>query len=197
MSARDIMLKAVAGNQPDLTPLPDEGSLELTDGDHVSAFIALLEGIGGQVIRVNSYAEIEHYIRSTFTGEDRVVTTCPQLTFYRDEAPGKPHALFDVDLAVLESDLAVAENGAVWIANLSERVTPFICQHLAVIVAPSAIVADLHHAYDKIASMDYDFGVFIAGPSKTADIEQSLVLGAHGPKTMTVFLFQADSFPAH
>jgi L-lactate utilization protein LutC len=35
---------------------------------------------------------------------------------------------------------------------------------------------------------DYGFATFIAGPSKTADIEQSLVLGAHGPRSMTVFL---------
>jgi L-lactate dehydrogenase complex protein LldG len=32
------------------------------------------------------------------------------------------------------------------------------------------------------------FATFIAGPSKTADIEQSLVLGAHGPRSLTVFL---------
>ena len=42
---------------------------------------------------------------------------------------------------------------------------------------------------DRIHFRDI-FGVFIAGPSKTADIEQSLVLGAHGPKTMTVFVIE-------
>jgi len=50
------------------------------------------------------------------------------------------------------------------------------------------IVATMHHAYQQIDIAKEGFGVFIAGPSKTADIEQSLVLGAHGPKTMTVFL---------
>lgn len=34
----------------------------------------------------------------------------------------------------------------------------------------------------------YGFATFIAGPSKTADIEQSLVLGAHGPRSLVVFL---------
>ncbi len=46
----------------------------------------------------------------------------------------------------------------------------------------------MHDAYDIIADQEYDFATFIAGPSKTADIEQSLVLGAHGPKTMMVFV---------
>jgi L-lactate dehydrogenase complex protein LldG len=46
----------------------------------------------------------------------------------------------------------------------------------------------MHEAYARIGSATYGFGSFIAGPSKTADIEQSLVLGAHGPASMTVFL---------
>jgi L-lactate dehydrogenase complex protein LldG len=50
----------------------------------------------------------------------------------------------------------------------------------------------MHAAYERIETMEtavgYGFATFIAGPSKTADIEQSLVLGAHGPRSMTVFL---------
>ena len=56
------------------------------------------------------------------------------------------------------------------------------------VVNKDNIVPTMHHAYNIIADKDYGFATFIAGPSKTADIEQSLVLGAHGPKAMTVFI---------
>jgi L-lactate dehydrogenase complex protein LldG len=46
----------------------------------------------------------------------------------------------------------------------------------------------MHQAYEILGSNLPDFGLFIAGPSKTADIEQSLVLGAHGPVSLIVFL---------
>jgi L-lactate dehydrogenase complex protein LldG len=73
---------------------------------------------------------------------------------------------------------------------MGQRVLPYIAQHLAVIVREDSIVSTMHDAYAKIASEDYGFGGFIGGPSKTADIEQALVLGAHGPLSMTVYLIK-------
>jgi len=46
----------------------------------------------------------------------------------------------------------------------------------------------MHEAYQKTNSLDYSYGVFITGPSKTADIEQTLVVGAQGPRRMLVLL---------
>ena len=96
----------------------------------------------------------------------------------------------DIELAVLEAELAVAENGAVWLPEhrMGQRIIPYICQHLAVVVPADRIVPTLHEAYEQIGVGDYGFGAFIGGPSKTADIEQALVLGAHGPISMTVFI---------
>ena len=108
-------------------------------------------------------------------------------------APGTdPHTLADVDLAVLPAQFGVAENSALWVTDehLPLRVLPFICQHLALVVPGQRIVPLMQQAYGVIGAQEYGFGTFIAGPSKTADIEQSLVLGAHGARTLSVFILE-------
>jgi L-lactate dehydrogenase complex protein LldG len=100
------------------------------------------------------------------------------------------HELEGVDLAVLAGTIGVLENGAIWVPTegLRHRAVFVVAQHLALVLPASALVADMHEAYERLRFEGRSFGTFIAGPSKTADIEQALVIGAHGARSCTVFL---------
>lgn len=109
-----------------------------------------------------------------------------KLDWFNDD----PHSLEDVELTIVKAHFGIAENSALWVTDdlLGQRVATFIPQYLAIVVRKNDMVATMHQAYERIGNQEYGFGTFIAGPSKTADIEQSLVLGAHGARGLIVFL---------
>lgn len=193
MSSREEILSAVQNNQPAFTGLPDISIFKGDTGNPVDRFTETLIAIGGKVIPVGSMQDIRDHVLNNMGNGSRNITTVALLGDIMEHVYQKdanPHSLQDVDNAVIEAHFGVAENGAVWVTEdmLMLRVLPFICQHLAVIVNAQDIVPTMHEAYERIGNTNYNFGTFIAGPSKTADIEQSLVLGAHGPRSMTVLL---------
>jgi len=107
-----------------------------------------------------------------------------------------PHELKHIDYAIMPARFAVAENGAIWVDSeqlnglnaKTHRVLPFICENLVLVLNKDNIVATMHDAPAKMRLHVGDFGTFIAGPSKTADIEQALVVGAHGAFSLKVYL---------
>jgi L-lactate dehydrogenase complex protein LldG len=192
MSSRETILAAIKANQPAPELLPDiEGFRNVAPGD-VAAFRKVVETLGGEVIDIVEYADIKKHYASGTNTPALVVAVNPD--FYpgalTEWKTGDGRQLEQVDLAIVPGQLGVAENGAVWVTEkeLIVRVLPFIAQHLAIVLSASTILPTMHDAYDHIGGPETGFGVFIAGPSKTADIEQSLVLGAHGAKSLTIFL---------
>lgn len=158
----------------------------------VQKYKKVFESIGGRVFLVDDYAAIQVLIRQHYDTGKRIATTLPELAegceLIVPTVP--PYTYEDIELAIIRAHFSVAENGAVWLSDevMGQRIIPYICQHLAVVVRAETIVPTLHEAYDIIGEGTYGFGGFIAGPSKTADIEQALVLGAHGPLSMVVFV---------
>ena len=192
-SSREAMLKRIQQNQPSFVAPPSIPAFQPYFDDTFQKYIDVLKGIGGRVYVVNNYDEIIAQIKEDFRGAKRIVSfekafapIAELLSDYNED----PHHFENADVYIVISPLGVAENGAVWISDkeMPIRVLPFIAQSLVAVIRKSSIVPTMHDAYNIIGNEEYGFATFIAGPSKTADIEQSLVLGAHGPKTMTVFI---------
>ena len=189
---REKILEAVLKNQPESTALPDTSMFKGTGNDLVQKYMDIFKTIGGSCFLADTIDSVKTLINEKFDLSKRIVTTLPELSDRFELISGTvdPHSYNDIEVAIIKAHFSVAENGAVWLTEevMGQRIIPYICQHLAVIVYAESIVPTLHEAYEKIGTGDYGFGGFIGGPSKTADIEQALVLGAHGPLTMTVFI---------
>lgn len=171
----------------------DESRLSKFD-DPIATFVESLAVVGGECHQVDSHGDVAKRLGEipVFRDARRVASTVPECVAGNVdlEMLDDPHALATVDWTVARGEFAVAENGAIWIdgQTLPHRVAIFLSQYLAIVVSRDAIVDHMHQAYRRIENPGKGYGVFVSGPSKTADIEQSLVLGAHGCRTLQVFL---------
>lgn len=193
MSSRASILEKIKLNQPSsITELPHLESLGQETFDVLNTYKKVLQGIGGDFVEAQDYDAIITFVNKNYAVEKRIITTISQLAEIAtmDWMNDDPHTLENVELALVKAHFGVAENSALWVTDdlLGQRVSVFIPQYLAIVVSKKDIVATMHQAYERIGNQEYGFGTFIAGPSKTADIEQSLVLGAHGARGLTVFL---------
>lgn len=192
MGSRDAILSRIKANKPELIDIPQIDATVFDERlDLLKEFTKKVEVVGGNVFSATSNQDVIIQVEKLYENTSINYSNLSGTTFFNTlelEKIQNPKELEDLDVLVLESNLAVAENGSIWLEDdkLPMRVLPFITKHLVLVLKEENIVPYMHQAYEKITKTD--FGVFISGPSKTADIEQSLVIGAHGALSLSVFI---------
>ena len=195
MSSRADILAKIKANKPESLVLPIVDSKIFDEQfDLQTNFKKMVEAVGGNVLEVNSIETIHAQVDILFPDSKIKYSNLENSESFNSislAAIQKPQELEDLEILILEGEFGVAENGAVWLTNaeLPIRVLPFITNHLVLVLDRSKLVQNMHEAYQHLEGENFDFGLFLSGPSKTADIEQSLVIGAQGAMSLTVLLY--------
>jgi L-lactate dehydrogenase complex protein LldG len=189
MNSREKILNRIKKNQPALIDYAVNVIKHTVPENSIEKFKSSLQAVGGAVAEIKNVSEAKSNIEIFFPKASLILSGVREIS-YESKTPENAHALAEIEVAILEGEFGVAENGAVWITekNMIDRALPFICENLVLVIRKENILPTLHEAYDRINDSQYEYGTFISGPSKTADIEQSLVLGAHGAKALVVFI---------
>ncbi|MGD1215815.1 MAG: LUD domain-containing protein [Terriglobales bacterium] len=194
MNGRDAILASLRRNVLPVSPLPDAPAA-ITYADPERQFAEAFGSVGGKFVRVASLAEVNTELGKfeSYTQARKIASLIPDIGRANVDlaALTDPHELEGLDIAIIAGEFGVAENGAVWVPGSTlgpHRAIFVVTQHLVLVVPAGQIVHNMHQAYDRIRLERPGFGIFISGPSKTADIEQALVIGAHGARSCSLFL---------
>lgn len=195
MSSKSEILGRLRANVRETYDMPDLSFKKLTFEDPVAEFIKqTTTTAGAKLIELRPTDDINEKIHEAFPNAKNIASNLPGVK--ADKNPDeveKAQDLDGTDVGVIEGGVACAENACVWVPmNMKQKAICFISESLVLIVSKKNIVSNMHEAYKKLEEMGetskYGFGTFISGPSKTADIEQTLVYGAQAATALTVFL---------
>jgi L-lactate dehydrogenase complex protein LldG len=191
MSSRDDILARVRKNQPPPQPLPAVPTFDAMARSLVEVFKAAVLGMGGKLAGAPADGDLDALVRRLFPDAKVICSATPEVKGNRPlDSVLSPADLSNVDVGVVRAIYGVAETGSLWLTEKEFKVNTlgFLAQHLVVLLDPARILENLHHAYRERSQFDTGYGVFMTGPSATADIEGVLIHGAQGIRTLTVVL---------
>jgi L-lactate dehydrogenase complex protein LldG len=196
VSARDDILASIRSRTRGAAPKPEPYSAPIITSDLIAAFVAKAEAVDTEIQILDREVEIPTAIAEILRAHNLAarihlppnsdVAGLDALTILRDP-PGPD------DTAVTRAPLAIAETGT--LVQLARDASPASWHfrpgfEIAVLKA-SDIVGHFEDALQKLKTQTLPPTInLITGPSRTGDIEQTLELGAHGPKALAVLILR-------
>lgn len=180
----------------------DESPFILPEKDLGKYFKEQLDSISGRCILCKDRSSLINEIKKTLAEKGLQKIHCEDCNIqailsdagiaYNEDFDDKNIA----DASITPCDALSARTGSVIVssATLGQRQIQIYPPVHIVIAYENQLFDDLPNAFNYIEQQGviYNSSVFsvITGPSRTADIEKTLILGAHGPKDFFVFLVQ-------
>ena len=160
----------------------------------LKAEFALLKDAGEMLETVLRLCDSERWSKiGTHRGE-LTDSVCNQLKLpvCHTDDPYEANDLESCSVGITQCDALVAQSGSVLVSSRSAggRALSVLPPHHLVLARRTQMLRDLPEAFELLKrryARNYpSFISFITGPSRTGDIERILVLGAHGPKKLTI-----------
>ncbi|MBN9082418.1 MAG: hypothetical protein BGP04_07205 [Rhizobiales bacterium 62-17] len=198
-SRRQIVATRIATAAKGLLPARGEGDIE----KRIATFRAQAESVAATVARVAATAdipaEIAHFLRTNNLpatvrmGEDERLAALPWATTAIDITKG-PSDGNDLS-SVSHAEAGVAETGTLALVSGAHNPTNlnFLPDNHIVIIQAGTVVPTYEAVWEMVRAR-YGKGMmprtvnFITGPSRSADIEQKMLLGAHGPRRLHIVI---------
>lgn len=202
-SKNDILNKIEAASKRRLNFIENVSDKEIykpIDPDKVTCFKSELTAINGNCIvcenEDNLYIKIKDFVLHNKIDilhcRDSKISS--KLKDYKIQNTNNPEEFTEMEAGITTCEFLIARTGSVVVSSASEsgrQMNVFPPIHL-VIAFESQLV---DYPEDALIAINEKYGhalpstiTTITGPSRTADIEKTLVLGAHGPKEFVVFL---------
>lgn len=172
--------------------MPDVNIQGIQYEDTLQQFIEMTKTVGGHIMEAKKSDDFNEIVKKAYPEAKVFASHLPEITIAEKnpDTVAEANDLNGTDVGIVRGEVGVAENGCVWIPQtMKEKAVLFISEYLVIFLDKKNVVNNMHEAYARI-EMDpkFNFGTFISGPSKTADIEQALVMGAQAARGVTVVL---------
>jgi L-lactate dehydrogenase complex protein LldG len=190
--AKSTILEKIRAGKPDALPCPEMPDFAYESPDLAGDFVRMTKSFDAKTDHIRGIEEIDQYIEEHFADVNTIYSAVDGVSgnVHLGWELNHPQDAQQVDLTVISGVFGVAETGSVWVTNeqLTMNSLGLLAKHLIIVLREQDLVGNMHDAYRRADLGSQQYGVFITGPSATADIEAVHITGAQGALSTTVLL---------